>query len=408
MTASLRRAWIAVALLWVVACLNYLDRQVIFAVFPLIRAEMKLDDLQLGLLSTAFLWVYGFASPFGGYLADRGGRKRVLIVSLIIWTTVTLTTGYVHDFRQLLVARSLMGLSEACYLPAALALIMDLHGNSTRSLATGIHQSGLYGGMALGGAIGGVLGERYGWRRPFLALGVAGLLYALILPKALRIEQQDTSTKPTQSTPLLDSLTETLRLPGYGWMLAAFTGFAVANWVVYTWLPLYIYERFQLSLTSAGFSATVYLQVASFAGILIGGWLADRWNRRSAKGRVFTAALGLGCASPFLFIVGGAASVPVLVAALIAFGIGKGFFDANAMPVLAQVARPELRATGYGIFNLVGCLAGGTMAAAAGALKPAIGLSGAIEMSAVLLLASALAMCAVGRGGTGATSPAEP
>ena len=162
-------------------------------------------------------------------------------------------------------------------------------------------------------------------------------------------------------------------------------------------LPLYIFERFQVSLASAGFSATFYLQVASFAGILIGGWVADRWSRTSAKGRVLTQALGIGAAAPFLFLVGAAGSVPILVAALIAFGIGKGFFDANAMPVLAQVARPELRATGYGIFNLAGCVAGGGMAAAAGALKPAIGLSGAIQISAGLLFASAVSLFFVGR-----------
>ena len=180
-------------------------------------------------------------------------------------------------------------------------------------------------------------------------------------------------------------------------MLAAFTAFAVANWVVYTWLPLYIYERFQLSLASAGFSATFYLQVASFAGILVGGWVADRWSRTSGKGRVLTQAMGIAIAAPFLFLVGYAGSVLILVAALIAFGIGKGFYDANTMPVLAQVARPEIRATGYGIFNLVGCVVGGTMAAAAGALKPLIGLSGAIEVSALLLLASAASLFLVGR-----------
>jgi MFS family permease len=180
-------------------------------------------------------------------------------------------------------------------------------------------------------------------------------------------------------------------------MLAAFTGFAIANWIVYTWLPLYIFERFSMSLASAGFSATFYLQVASFAGILAGGWLADRWSRASSRGRILTQALGIVVAAPFLFVVGMAGSTPVLIAALIAFGIGKGFYDCNTMPVLAQVARPEIRATGYGIFNLAGCVVGGVMAAAAGALKPVIGLSGAIQGSALLLLASAAALFFVGR-----------
>jgi predicted MFS family arabinose efflux permease len=388
---SKRYAWAVVGLLWVVACLNYLDRQVIFSLFPLIRSEMKVDDFQLGLLSTVFLWVYGLASPFGGYLADRVGRKRILVSSLLIWTAVTLLTGYVRDFRQLLAARALMGLSEACYLPAALALIAELHGERSRSLATGIHQSGLYAGMAFGGAIGGWMGERQGWRAPFVLLGAVGLVYAFVLVKGLRAGGKESAS------PMGASIGEVLRLPGYGGMLAAFTAFAIANWVVYTWLPLYIFERFQVSLASAGFSATFYLQAASFAGILAGGWVADRWSRKSAKGRVWTQAVGFAIAAPFLFLVGATGSLTVAIAALVAFGIGKGFYDCNTMPVLAQAARPEVRATGYGIFNLAGCVAGGAMAAAAGALKPAIGLAGAIEVAAALLLLSAASLVWVGR-----------
>ena len=390
-----RYPWLAVALLWVVACLNYLDRQVIFAVFPIIRAEMRVTDFQLGLLSTVFLWVYGFASPFGGYLADRLGRKKVLVLSLGIWTTVTFLTGFVQDFTQLLVARALMGLSEACYLPAALALIADLHQRETRSLATGVHQSGLYAGIALGGAIGGWLGELHGWRAPFLVLGAVGILYVVVLVNGLRADSP--STGQSAAAPLATAMAEVFHLPGYPGMLAAFTGFAVANWVVYTWLPLYIFERFQLTLASAGFSATFYLQIASFVGILAGGWLADSWTRSNPKARILTQAVGLGAAAPFLFLVGSAGSVMMLVLALIAFGVGKGFYDANTMPVLAQVARPSIRATGYGIFNMVGCVVGGAMAAGAGAMKPVIGLAGAIQLSAVVLLLSALVLVWVGR-----------
>lgn len=386
-----RYAWLVVGLLWVVACLNYLDRQVIFSLFPLLRSEMGLDDFQLGLLSTVFLWVYGIASPFGGYFADRLGRKRILVGSLLIWTTVTLVTGYVRDFRQLLVARALMGLSEACYLPAALALIAGLHAKGSRSLATGIHQSGLYAGMAFGGAIGGWIGARHGWRAPFIILGFIGLVYVLVLLKGLRADAGSRAAR------LGGSMGEVLRVPGYLGMLTAFTAFAVANWVVYTWLPLYIFERFGMSLASAGFSATFYLQVASFGGILAGGWLADRWSRSSAAGGVWTQAIGFSIAAPFLFLVGRTDSVPILIAALVAFGIGKGFYDCNTMPVLAQAARPEILATGYGIFNLAGCVVGGVMAAAAGALKPVIGLSGAIEAAAILLLLSAVSLRFVGR-----------
>jgi MFS family permease len=390
-----RHAWLVVGLLWVVARLSCLDRQVIFSVFPLLRAEMPLDDLQPGLLSTVFLWVYGLASPLGGYLADRIGRKRVLGLSLAIWTTVTLLTGYVCDFHQLRAARALMSLSEACYLPAA--LIAELHEGGSKSPATGIHQTGLHAGIAFGGAIGGWMGERHGWRSPFIVLSLFGLVYALMLAKDLRKEEPEPRSSVSSATALGAAFGEVLRLPGHFGMLTAFTAFSMADWVVYAWLPLFIFAWFKLSLAPAGFSAKFCLQAASFAGILAGGWLADRWGRSSTKGRVLTQAAGIGIAAPFLFLAGPTASIPVLIGALVAFGAGKGFYDCNKMPVPAQVARPEIRATGYGIFNLLGCVAGGAMAAAAGVLKPAIGLAGAIQISAALLLASVAALILVGR-----------
>jgi dipeptide/tripeptide permease len=168
-----------------------------------------------------------------------------------------------------------------------------------------------------------------------------------------------------------------------------FTAFAVQNWIVYTWLPVYLYERFGMSLTNAGFTATFYIQVAGFAGILAGGWMADRWSRTSPRGRLLTQLLGLAIGAPFLFLIGFTASFPLLVIALIAYGLGRGFYDANTMPVLSQIARPDLRATGYGIFNMAGCVAGGVAAAAAGSLKAVIGLSVAFQVSAAILLAGA-------------------
>jgi predicted MFS family arabinose efflux permease len=251
--------------------------------------------------------------------------------------------------------------------------------------------------MAFAGAIGGSMGERHGWRAPFIVLGAVGLVYAVVLAKGLRREEPVGVEARRDSSSLGASLSAVLRLPGYSSMLTAFTAFAIANWIVYTWLPLYMFEQFHLSLAAAGFSATFYLQVASFGGILAGGWLADRWSRSSPKGRALTQALGAAVAAPFLFLVGVTGSVPVLVAALIAFGLGKGFYDASTMPVLAQVAPHAVRATGYGIFNMAGCVVGGVMAAAAGALKPLIGLAGAIQISALLLLAATLSLLAVGR-----------
>ena len=384
-------AWALVALLWVVALLNYLDRQVIFSVFPLLKAELRLTDLQLGLLGTVFLWIYGLLSPISGFLADRFGRERIIIISLMVWSLVTWLTSYAGNFNELIATRAMMGLSEACYIPAALALITDYHARGRLSLATGIHTSGIYAGIILGGVGGGWIGERYGWRFAFTILGIIGVVYTVFLWLALRGRQVATRAEAAEAKPqFLAALRELLGLPGFKTLMLVFGSFSLANWAIYTWLPVYLYERFNMKLAAAGFSATFYIQVASFGGILLGGWLADRWSRASIRGRVLTQCIGVALAAPCLFVVGFTASTALLIAGLILFGLGRGFYDCNTMPVLSQIARRSLRSTGYGIFNLVGTLTGGIIAAVAGALKNIIGLGGVFQIAALLLLLSAV------------------
>jgi MFS family permease len=384
-----RFAWLLVAALWVVALLNYLDRQVIFSVFPLLKSELQISDKQLGLLGTVFLWAYGLLSPISGYLADRFGRARIIIISLLIWSIITWLTGYARSFEELIVLRALMGVSEACYIPAALALITDYHAKGNASLATGIHNSGIYAGIILGGAGGGWMGEHYGWRSAFIVLGIAGVAYTPVVVTVLRGKRagrrEESSITKLQ---FLAALRELLALPGFKTLVLVFGSFSIANWAIYTWLPLYLYERFNLSLTAAGFSATFYIQAASIAGILLGGLLADRWSRGSPRGRILTQTFGVAMAAPCLFLVGFTASMALLIPALVIYGLGRGFYDCNAMPVLAQIARSDLRSTGYGIFNLIGTLSGGAIAAAAGILKNVIGLGGVFQLAATLLLIS--------------------
>jgi len=173
-------------------------------------------------------------------------------------------------------------------------------------------------------------------------------------------------------------------------MTAVFSAMSIANWLVNTWLPLYLYERFHMSLTEAGFTATFYIQGASVAGIVLGGWLADRWSVSNQRGRIYTQAAGLIVASPFLFLLGYTDTRIVLIAALVLFGAGRGFYDCNTMPVLCQVARDDLRSTGYGLFNFAGCLVGGIVAATAGALKSALGLAAAFQIAAAILCLSSV------------------
>ncbi len=380
--------WLLVALLWVVAVLNYVDRQAIFSVFPLLEAELNVSAVQLGLLTTVFAWVYGLISPFAGYVADRFGRVRMILLSLLVWSAVTWLTGHARNMGELLGSRALMGISEACYIPAALALIADYHRDRSRSLATGLHQSGLYIGIVIGGAAGGWLGQRFGWRYAFTLMGGIGIAYFVILKLVLRGAER--TKDRSQAQPIGPTIRELLRLPGFMQLATVFSTVALANWIAYTWLPLYLYEGFGMSLAAAGFSATFYMQAGSFAGILAGGWLADFWAARSPRGRLSTQIAGILLMAPFLFSIGFVRAQVFLLVALFIFGLGRGLYDCNTMPTLCDIARPEIRSTGYGIFNLMSCLAGGAASAAAGYLKAAIGLSGSFEIAAGLLLLSSI------------------
>jgi predicted MFS family arabinose efflux permease len=376
--------WTPVGLLWGVALLNYLDRQVVFSQFSLIQKDLHATSLQLGLISSVFLWIYGSLSPFAGYIADRWGRARIILVGLFIWSGATWITAHVASINGMLFSRALMGVSEAFYLPAALALIVDRHGPSTRSLATGIHQSGLYAGSILGGAWGGWMGEHYGWRPTFTLLGLVGVIYGVVLVFTLRRDRSNASTRGVFRT-----LIAVTKSKGFVFLAAAFGVISVSNWLIYTWLPLFLLERFGWSLTKAGFTATFYMQNASFAGMLLSGILADRLALRNPRARVWIQMLGMTLTAPFLLGLSFTKSGNVVIAMLLGIGLLRPWFDVNAMPVLRQLVPSELCGTGYGLLNMIGCLAGGISAATAGGIKDTLGLAAAFECAAAVLIIGA-------------------
>jgi len=363
-----RLAWLTVALLAPVALLNYLDRQMLAAMNTSMMNDIPdiATKANWGIVLGSFKWVYAFCSPVGGYLADRLDRRRVILVSLAVWSLVTWATGHVASFHQLVAARALMGVSEAFYIPAALALIADFHPGRTRSRAIGLHQMGIYAGVILGGFSGYAADDpRFGWRMAFTLCGLIGVLYALPLCILLknpprRMEPAAGQHQITMKNPSPVSAARELCSNGNFILLVLyFTLPALAGWVVRDWMPNILKERFDLGQGKAGVSAVLYVQIAALAGAGLGGWLADRWSRRSMRGRIFTSALGTSFFLPALFGVGASGSLGMAVAFLALYGLGWGFFDCNNMPILCQIVRPELRATGYGIMNLVSIGCGG-------------------------------------------------
>jgi sugar phosphate permease len=319
-----RYAWVVVGLLWLIGFLNYFDRQVLFSVFAVLRSSIKLSDAQLGLLSTFFLWTYAFASPFAGFLSDRFGRKRVVVASLLSWSATTWAIGHARSFAQLACGQALMGICESCYIPAGLALIADYHGSRTRSLATGLHQSGIYLGIIAGGAGGGWIAEHYGWRHAFTTLGLVGMFYTPAIVAPLKDKPRELPKEASRQHPqLLPSFRELIRLPGYPSMLIVFGMFSIGGWLIMTWLPLYFYERYHMSLVGAGFSATFYIQVAALGGVFLGGPLSDLWSGRRSTARLLIQAGGLMVCVPFIFLVGVTPSRLVSAMSLIAYGFAR-------------------------------------------------------------------------------------
>jgi len=392
----MRAAWLAVALLWPVALLNYLDRQMLASMKFSVMGDVGdvATEANWGLMLGQFKWVYAFLSPLGGWVADRFGRKRTIVASLAAWSAVTWLTGSATTFRELLWTRTLMGVSEAFYIPAALALITDHHAGGTRSRAVGVHQTAIYAGVMLGG-FGGYAAESpdLGWRGAFHAAGLVGLAYAL--PLAWLLREAPLRAETPERIGALRSLRELLTNVPFLLLVACFTLPALPAWVVRDWMPAILKQQFGIGQGKAGVSASLWWNIAALGGAFAGGWLADRWSRVNMRGRTMTSALGIALLVPALYGVGNAGSLGVAVGFLVLFGLGWGVFDCNNMPILCQIVRPELRATGYGLMNLVSISCGGVADVAFGQMRDlGLPLNGIFTAFAIVaLLAAALMSC---------------
>jgi len=324
---------------------------------------------------------------------------------------VTWATGHMQQFESLLAARAIMGLSEACYIPAAMALIADYHRGSTRSLATGLHVSGIYAGAALGG-IGGQIAEHASWRTAFTWFGAIGVTYAIFVALVLRDAPSHVVAKSepasaageSQSAPpaapsrvnLGQTLRALLTQRAFVWLFVTFALVSLANWVIYGWLPTYLREHYHLGLGAAGIAATGYVQIASFAGVIVGGIWADRWSRAQPRARLWVPAIGYCVVGPCLFLGITADLLPVAVAGLVVYGLGRGFYDANLMPIVRSVTDERYSATGYGLLNAIGCILGGVMVYAGGWMKDAhIDLARVFQFSSAGLLVTGIILFAL-------------
>lgn len=356
--------WVVVALLWGVALLNYMDRQMLSTM----KDAMQMDIVELqsatnfGRLMAAFLWIYGLMSPFAGMIADRLNRKWLIVGSLFVWSAVTYLMGIADTYNQIFFLRALMGVSEALYIPAGLSLIADYHTGRSRSLAIGIHMTGLYTGQAIGG-FGATVAAAFSWHTTFHWFGIIGIAYAVIL--MLFLKDKNTMTvpdKPLQEAPNKESLGKGLKAlfsnVAFWVILFYFAAPSLPGWATKNWLPTLFAESLNLPMSQAGPMSTITIAVSSFIGVIIGGSLSDRWVQKNLRGRVYTGAIGLGMTIPSLLLLGFGHHIVSVVGAGLLFGIGYGIFDANNMPILCQFVSAKQRATAYGIMNMTGVFAG--------------------------------------------------
>jgi len=394
--------WSVVAMLWFVCFFNYADRQAIFSVFPLLKSEMGLSDVQLGIVGSSFMWVYAGFGALAGLVGDRHRRKTIIISGLIFWSAITVATALSRNYAELVVFRALEGFGEAFYFPASMSMLSTYHGTDTRSRAMAIHQSSVYAGTIAGGSVGGLMGQYYGWRSGFYLFGGLGGLLGLVLLLLLR-EPKHTETAPAtwkEQDPdgnmhagnmgVIATARELLGNPMVLILTAVFVGANFVAMIFLTWMPSFLFQKFNMSLAMAGMSGTAYLQIASVLGVISGGILADRLAQRHRSGRMMAQAAGLLLGVPFIFITGWTLSVPVLIGGLIGFGYFKGLYDANIWASLHDVVRPEHRATAVGFMNSIGWLGGGIAPVAIAAASGRYGMSACLSANSALYLAFGL------------------
>ena len=364
-TTSKYYPWVVVVLLWGVALLNYMDRQMLSTM----KESMQLDISELqtaenfGRLMAVFLWIYGLMSPFAGAIADRVNRKWLIVISLFVWSAVTYGMGYANTFTEIYWLRALMGVSEALYIPAGLSLIADWHSDKSRSLAVGIHMTGLYTGQAIGG-FGATVAASYTWHTAFHWFGLIGIAYALLLVLCLRENPNHSVVKPSVETnkvekeSILKGFSAIFSTVAFWIILFYFAAPSLPGWAIKNWLPTLFSENLNLPMAEAGPMSTITIALSSFCGVVAGGILSDRWVQRNIRGRIYISAIGLGLTIPALFLLGFGHNTIGVISAGMLFGIGFGIFDANNMPILCQFVSPKYRATAYGIMNMTGVFAG--------------------------------------------------
>lgn len=376
--------WELLILLWLAFFINQADRQIFSVVLPLIRQDLGLTDAQLGLIASALVWTYGLLVPFAGFVGDRFSRRNIVGFALLFWSVSTLSTGFCSTLLQFILLRGVAtGGGEAFYAPPANALLGEQYPKN-RAFVLSVHQTAVYAGIVLSGLIAGYVGEHYGWQRAFFLFGGFGIILAALI--FYRLPKDEPQALKTEAMPVGATALLVARKPTVVLLTLAFGCMVFVNVGYLTWMPSFLVEKFNLSLTEAGFSSLFYHHIGAFLGVLSGAKIADTYAKRARKSRLWVQSLGLLIGAPFIYLMSVSSGQVMTYVALFLFGIFRGWYDSNIVASLYEVVPEKIRSTAYGLMLMCAFLVGATSPYILGALKPSLGLTAGLSYLSIMYI----------------------
>lgn len=391
--------WEVVLLLWVAFFLNQADRQAFNIVLPQIQEHLGASDSTMGLIAMLFNVFYALTVPFAGYFADRMSRSRQIWVSTLIFSTATFFTGLSGGIFWFILFRCFgMGLGQGLFGPTYTGIIAEYHDTKTRARAMSLHQTSYYIGVITCGFLAGWVAEKLGWQYAFFIFGGIGILFTAVLAWRLKDKPKEAVAVPAaddgkaeKAPTLFQAIAEIFSVPTAVCMLIAYIGLIFGLNGYLTWMPKYLKESFDLSLTSAGFHSMFWTHAAAFFGVLAAGAMSDRMAARKggARNRLLLQAAGLLLSAPCIALMGLSGNFIIVCAALAGFGFFRAFFDAGTYAVLYDVIEPKYYSMSSAVLILFGFGIGSLAPWILGMISDAVGLSAGIaSLGAVWALAS--------------------
>lgn len=380
--------WEVLILLWIAFFLNQADRQVFNVVLPLIRDDLHLTDMEVGLIATIFNLVFAMLVPISGFIGDRYSRKWIIVFSIFLWSAATMLTGTSSTVLMFVMFRSIAtGMGEAMFGPANYSILADYH-KKTRAIAMSIHQTAYYVGVVASGFLAGYIGDRWGWKNAFYIFGAIGVIHAIVLIIRLKDPVKEStegaSTNNEKKIHFFESMKALFKVPTAVLLTIGFSGLIFVLTGYLTWTPTYLHEKFSMNLADAGFNSMFYTHAAAFVGVLLAGRLSDKLATRKKSYRILMQSIGLLCAAPFIILMGNSVGLTSVYVGFLGFGFARAFFDANTYPVLYDVIPQRYHASAAGVMQMIGFAVGSFAPVILGAVKPYIGLSHGISLLSII------------------------